>query len=273
MVDDPSNQNQSLRRNRVRHTVLPTLRDLAGSAEPLHRAIALLASDRRDLEWLARQRLDDLGIDTEADELDVSAAVGPEDPAVRWAVRAYLTSMAGGFPPSSKLVERCLAALAEPGRTRWIDTPEGRLRVASHRVSLVIGDEPEGAWPQIALEGERTDYPHAGIGFRVSRGPVRDRSPFEEMFDCATLPDGPLVVRPAREGDRFRPFGLGGSVRLYRWLASKEVPRDERRQVLVVEKGGEILWVVGLRRGDTAQVRESTEECLFVKLTGASPAA
>jgi tRNA(Ile)-lysidine synthetase-like protein len=78
----------------------------------------------------------------------------------------------------------------------------------------------------------------------------------------------PLVVRPPRRGDR---IAVGsGSKEVRRALAEAGVPPGERGAWPVVEAGGEVVWIPGVRRapgwpgpdGDrylSASVEEETE--------------
>jgi tRNA(Ile)-lysidine synthase len=91
-------------------------------------------------------------------------------------------------------------------------------------------------------------------------------------FDAALLP-GPLTVRARRPGDRFQPFGAEGERRLKTFLIDAGVPRWERHRVPVVEAGGRIVWVAGLRRAAAAPVTAGTRQVLELALEPLAPVA
>jgi len=134
-VRDPSNEDLSFRRNRVRHEVLPLLDDVAERdvAAVLARQAELLAEASDLLEELAS------GVDpTDAVALrNVSPALG------RVAVRAWLRSTGAGHPPDGATVARVLDVAA--GRSRATDVGAGwRVARTAGRLRLEpggIGDD------------------------------------------------------------------------------------------------------------------------------------
>jgi tRNA(Ile)-lysidine synthase len=78
--------------------------------------------------------------------------------------------------------------------------------------------------------------------------------PWTAYFDADVLAE-PLVLRPRRRGDRFRPQGMGGhSVKLSAFLINLKVPRAWRDHVPLLVAGGEIAWVCGRRGGEKVAV-------------------
>ncbi|HUG37893.1 MAG TPA: tRNA lysidine(34) synthetase TilS, partial [Candidatus Limnocylindrales bacterium] len=73
-----------------------------------------------------------------------------------------------------------------------------------------------------------------------------------------------LTVRARRAGDRFSPFGGLGVRRLKSFLIDAAVPRWQRERVPLLEAHGQILWVVGIRRGLGAEVTAETKRILEV---------
>jgi tRNA(Ile)-lysidine synthase len=83
------------------------------------------------------------------------------------------------------------------------------------------------------------------------------------LFDADRLP-AELTVRGRRPGDRFMPWGGPGERRLKTFLIDEGVPRWRRGRLPLVEAGGEIIWVAGLRRGRAAPVTDATRRILEV---------
>ncbi len=125
-LDDPTNADPGLRRNRVRHEVLPLLDRVAERdvAAVMARNAGLLGDDARLLERLAAA----------LDPTDASALAHAPLPLARRAVRRWLVSEAG-HPPDRATVERVLAVArgvwraTEVGGRRRVARRDGRLRL------------------------------------------------------------------------------------------------------------------------------------------------
>lgn len=83
----------------------------------------------------------------------------------------------------------------------------------------------------------------------------------------ASLITFPLTLRPAKEGDRFVPFGMTGSRLVSDYLTDQKVNLFEKRQQLVVTDTKEtIVWLVGRRTDNRFRVSEATTSILRISL-------
>jgi tRNA(Ile)-lysidine synthase len=131
-VDDPTNADPALRRNRVRHEVLPLLDDVAARdvAGVVARQAALLADDAELLEALA----------AELDPTDARALAEAPSALARRAVRAWLRFGDELHPPDAAAVERVLAVArgervaCEVDGGRRVQRSRGRLHIVTATV-------------------------------------------------------------------------------------------------------------------------------------------
>ncbi len=89
--------------------------------------------------------------------------------------------------------------------------------------------------------------------------------------DCATIDKSkvqfPLTLRPVRQGDRFCPFGMEGHRLVSDFLTDlKRTVLDKRRQLVVTDATGDILWVVGLRTDNRFRITPTTTSVLRLTL-------
>ena len=77
------------------------------------------------------------------------------------------------------------------------------------------------------------------------------------LLDEARL-DPTLLVRTRRRGDRFRPIGMRGTVKLQDFFVNVKVPRAQRDRVPLVLSGDDIVWVVGYRISGNVKVTGKT---------------
>ena len=89
--------------------------------------------------------------------------------------------------------------------------------------------------------------------------------------NCATLDISkvqfPLTLRPVREGDAFCPFGMEGHRLISDFLTDlKRSVLDKRRQLVVTDATGTIIWLVGLRTDNRFRVTPDTTTILRLSL-------
>jgi tRNA(Ile)-lysidine synthase len=102
--------------------------------------------------------------------------------------------------------------------------------------------------------------------FEAGPGYVVPRAASTVVFDADRIPSR-LTVRARRRGDRFLPWGGPQERRLKSFLIDAGVPRWERARVPLLEAGGDLIWVAGLRRGQAAPVGSDTKRILEVTLS------
>lgn len=71
-----------------------------------------------------------------------------------------------------------------------------------------------------------------------------------------------LLVRNRKPGDRFKPLGGTGFKKLKDFFIDEKVSRRKRNDVSIIEAGGQIIWVGGMRIDDRFKVTEETKRIL-----------
>ncbi len=56
----------------------------------------------------------------------------------------------------------------------------------------------------------------------------------------------PLTLRTRRNGDIIQPFGMQGKMKLKKYFINKNIPEHDRDNTVLLCKGKEVLWVVGV---------------------------
>jgi tRNA(Ile)-lysidine synthase len=268
-VEDATNRDPRFLRNRVRTEVLPFLADrldpgiVARLADGAARARALVA----DLERAAGEALARLGTREEDGIVLPAAELGalPEELGAE-VLRAAAAAL-GDTGPRRAAGERALRRALDPHRRRAALI--GRLVCERSGRWVRVGPAPradlaERRWPvpgtlalpEIGVQLEARRHGCEGLAW-----PGRDGR--RVLFDADRLP-AELTVRGRRPGDRFMPWGGPGERRLKTFLIDEGVPRWRRGRLPLVEAGGEIIWVAGLRRGRAAPVTDATRRILEV---------
>jgi tRNA(Ile)-lysidine synthase len=271
-AEDPSNRDVRFLRNRIRHDLLPFMAELTGASvvEALGRSAAAARAVVADLEERARADLArlatrdgaglslDVGalaerpIELAAEVLRQAAAVLGETRPLRGPAQRALRRLLGEAPPR-RAARLGRLAVERSGR---------RLRVGPVALPALVAR----AWP--VPGGLELPEINARLGARIvarARDYAIPREPGRAAFDADTLPPT-LAVRARRRGDVFSPFGAPALRRLKSFLIDAGVPRWQRARTPLVEAGGEIIWVAGIRRGSMAPVTAATTRVLELAL-------
>jgi tRNA(Ile)-lysidine synthase len=249
--EDPTNADTYYARARVRHEVMPHLRELNPAAE---RNIADTARRLRDEDELVES-----AVDTALERLGPApelAALREEPAAV---ARLVLARLAG--TPMSPVRAAAILRLSDQG-THELDVGAGVRAVAEYgHVRFARG--PEAASPEpvsLSVPG--------GVRFGAWEVEAHLGESGEVVLSADQL--GPeVIVRAWRDGDRMRPAGLGGTKTLQDLFTDRKVPRALRGLLPVVEAGGEIVWVAGVAAAERAPGAPVTLDARQVSGAGA----
>lgn len=283
---DPSNQDLSHLRNRIRLEVLPLLRGENPSIETaLCRTADVLAAVSDLIEGAAAEAWRTAVPGEKPREVTLDAAVLEELPlalqreVVRRAFQALDVPLReGGF----EAVEAVLGRLDPEGPgARMLP---GGITQSRSRGKITLRD-PRGidsteGHPQL-VEGLAVDLTGEGLyrlesGWhlrveRVARDDMESKDPswrasvWIEVFDAAGGLEG-MVLRPPERGDRLQPFGMAGTSKISDLFTDAKVPRAARRRWPILVENGELLWVPGVRRGQGRPIGPETAEVFRLEL-------
>lgn len=83
----------------------------------------------------------------------------------------------------------------------------------------------------------------------------------------------PIVLRRTATADRFRPFGMRGSKLVSDYLTNLKVDAvSKRKQLVLVDGNGEIMWLVGRRSSETYRIGSTTTTALRIRFLSSKTA-
>jgi tRNA(Ile)-lysidine synthase len=244
--EDPTNADFSYARARVRHEVIPHLRELNPAAERNVAETARLLRDEHDvLEAALDAALERLG---PAPDL---AALRREPAGL---TRLVLARLAGVPVPRARAAE--LLAFDARG-THELDLGGGVRAIVEYGHVRFAAGTPEAPSPvELSVPGR--------VRFGQWEVEAAPGDGGEAVLSVDQL-GASVTVRAWGDGDRMRPAGLGGSKSLQDLFTDRKVPRALRRTLPVVEAAGEIVWVAGVAaagRADGEAVSLSARQLL-----------
>ncbi|HEY8598588.1 MAG TPA: tRNA lysidine(34) synthetase TilS [Thermomicrobiales bacterium] len=268
---DSTNDDLTLRRNSVRHRLLPLIEEIfPGSTGLLAREAALLADDEAVLRWATDDAWERCTEVADALVLFDRAALRAEPPALqrRLLRRAWLTvrGVESALGLSAAPIEAAREAVnASRSGGRWL-LPDGIVVLVEHERVAVGADTTieatlrqrlglplaEPGWSTAIEMGETIELPEswtllpALAAFGEAPGPA-----------CCPLPsiapgDPSLLLRTWQVGDLLVLPGNRGTQKLQDWFVDHHIPRYGRRHLILMAAGARIYWVVGLAAFVTA---------------------
>jgi tRNA(Ile)-lysidine synthase len=247
--EDASNATPAFARNRLRHGLLPALRELHPAAEAnVLRTLGVLRDEAVVLDEVVGDVL------ARAGDPPATAVLAAQAPALR---RLAVQALAGAGAPALGARADEILALGGRGGSAALDLGGGLRAIVEYgRLRFDRGGVPDD--PQAAVLPVAGATPFGAGSLVVERGP--DLPVGDGVLDAATCAEPGLSVRAWRDGDRMRPLGLGGSRSLQDLFTDRKVPRARRRGWPVVVCGEEIAWVPAVATGERFRVTTATRE-------------
>lgn len=288
-VCDSSNQNLDFLRNRIRHDLIPRLKEAYNPkiVDTLNRLASVLFSENEWMDEAVRPVFDSLVLERQSDRLTLSIAglTGVHRAVQRRVVRKAIESVKGNLRRVSFNHIDSVTRLLENGPAYGsLDLPD-RIRVRRRGDVLLVSREASALR---TLEAEKGPDRFPGYEYvvvapgtvyveeiranlRVSQVQVEDLPDFGEaghrtgFFDMKRV-GFPLILRNHRPGDRFVPLGMTGTQKVQKYFINRKVPRPKRAGCPVLVSQGKIIWVVGHRIDDSVKVTPATRNVLKVEL-------
>lgn len=277
-LEDATNHSLRYRRNRLRHRLLPLLREYNPRFdEALLRLASAVALERQALAETAAEKLAEVaGGEGGAARLSLSGLRSLPEGLRLQVLRLAAGRVLGDVQDIGTRHLRAMADAAENTAGTHLDLPRG-LGLRVEYGSLVLFSMEEEAVDDLPAEETALAVPgRTAVGrwlFEASLLPPAEverpaSSEWEAHLDANAL-TGDLRVRRRRRGDRFRPLGLAGEKKLQDLLVDAKVPRARRDGVPVVCDEQGIVWVAGQRLAERVRVTASTRRVLRLRASAA----
>ncbi len=278
--EDSTNANHDIQRNRIRQRVVTAFEEAMGAQAVTStlRSMSVFRDDNDLLDALAAERL--LACKTPEGALRVAPLSSLPLPLFRRTISTWLFE-AGLDPERVTLstVSRIEALCSGPEQgTRHASVGDGwKTRRCNGLLEIVLPAEAINPAESDGVEllhlripssdavlgplrmssRGRECYLHVFHGCATQR-PKR-QSPLDFPVSCsisASAASHELVLRPPQAGDRISPAGSGITQKISDILTNLKIPRDRRREVILLAKpDGRILWLPGFAVDESAAVK------------------
>jgi tRNA(Ile)-lysidine synthase len=253
--EDATNAGLAIRRNRVRHELLPLLGKhyQPALAQVILRQMEILAAEGECMEAAARKWL-------QAERRSRFSAL----PVAIQRRCLQMQLAGGGVPANFELIEQLRAFENRPVVIRHNTAV---FRDATGLVHTVPAREPGFNSGQMRrrLAGRAGEFMFEKMRFMWEVGPLTAgtlravKKPVNCEYYDADKVGMAIRLRHWRPGDRFQPIGMGKAVKLQDLFTNRKIPRAERHRLMVAATaGGRLFWVEGLRLGELFKLEKNT---------------
>jgi tRNA(Ile)-lysidine synthase len=279
-----SNLDVAIPRNRVRHELLPLLKERFSPAivETLGRQAEIAREDAEYFDTIvAAEQHRVIRRSDNAVAIDVPALSTYPPALARRLVRRAMELVAPDQFIGFDAVESVLDLADKTCETGFqFDAPGQRAERCGETIVLQVrrgrGLSPDAQRPRpfsytLSIPGE-VPLPEARcrISAEFGRGDVTldgGPPPTDSAVVSATALAGPLTVRSRQVGDVFRPLGLGRRKKLQDFFVDRKIRRTMRDHVpIVVDSRGRIVWVAPYALGEEFRVTDPAKGVVILRL-------
>lgn len=252
--EDLSNNSRKYLRNKLRHEVVPILKDINPQLlDSFHQTIEYL----KGTETIVKHNLDTFKkqAETKSDyaiaAYKVSAFKTLDNP------KAYLFELfrTYGFTEWNDVQD-----LLEAQSGKFVQSNTHRL--IKHRDLLLLAEiKTESQSPIIISENENVVKTSIGTLHLKTTNTIKQATASKVYVDKAKL-KFPLIIRPWKDGDRFQPSGMQGKKKVSKYLKDEKASLLEKENTWVLTSEDNIVWIVGKRMDERFKVSETTTQIL-----------
>ena len=236
-ITDSSNGDDSLLRNRLRHQVIPVLKEInPGFTDACRRLSDLASRDERVLSSLAE---DAAGSYPDTGRIPLSVVAQLPD-----AVALRVIRLMAGRPLSWEHTDAVLRLCRSGKPSGTLSLSGGPVRIEDG--ALVFGSSQVVVFPETELPQNHPVFlPETGLQITLSRGVCSDsvNKSFTEYLFKTDAVCGRIIVRPRQPGDRYTLRTRGCTKSLKKLLNEAAVPLRQRGIVPVFSDDAGILAV------------------------------
>ncbi len=258
-VTDSSNLVDDVVRNKIRLNLIPLLNQVNPAACDHVARTAEYLSEVRDF---AMSQADQILREATTERGGISLSRLISEKGYKFLIFQLLNDK--GFT-SSQMSEICRTT-EETGRAWSSETHEctidrGCLYVREKKQAWKTAKLPEPGVYQ--LSGNRK-WRLAVVDRQVDFKPSKERWHITIDEELTPLP---LTIRVAKQGDKFKPFGMRGNKLVSDYLTDKKKNLFEKRdQLVVTDARGKIVWLVGERISEECKITDSTRRVIHLSV-------
>ncbi|WP_179345228.1 tRNA lysidine(34) synthetase TilS [Winogradskyella ursingii] len=257
--EDSSNSSRKYLRNKLRHEVVPILKEINPQ---LLDSFKNTLNHLNDAEVIIEDRIDNFRFE-----------------AVSFANHNYTTYDISAFKALKNPKAYLFEIFKDYGFTEWgdvynlLDAQSGKQvlssthRLVKDRTHLILANKIPEIFDSIFISQKDIESGFIETLKKTFTFQFVEEINIDEkkavFLDFEKL-NFPLEIRLWKEGDYFQPIGMAGKKKLSKYLKDEKASLIEKENTLVLTSNNQIVWIVGKRADERFKVDEGTKKILKI---------
>ena len=258
--EDSSNSSRKYLRNKLRHEVVPVLKEINPQLLESFQVTLENLNDTADiveesLNAVAKRAIVDINEDYIAYKISEFKKVNNS--------KAYLFEMFKdyGFTEWNDVV-----GLLDAETGKYVSSNTHRL--TKHREFLILtGADQANNDTKLLSVSEVDTSRETPIGL-LSFEDIQSNQDNTQSIICIDKSklSFPLIIRPWRKGDVFYPLGMKGKKKVSKYLKDEKLTPLQKQNTWVIETEDKIVWVIGMRADDRFKITDTSSDIFKIEL-------
>lgn len=262
--EDSSNQSTKYSRNKIRHEVIPRLKEINPSLEE-----TFIANGHRfsELEILLTDKVEQLREDLFIESGKGIYELGIDKLKNLKPLRLLLFELFKPFNFRENVLEDLIASWdGQPGKTFESHTHV----ILLDRQKLILTKKPDEVIDEVLLISGEEEAEWNNLMIKIKTVQIQELNIQTDKRYAFIDEDKvmfPVKVRSWKEGDFFYPFGLKGKKKISDFFTTQKIPLTSKKNIPILENGnGDIIWIAGYRTDERYKVSEHTIKVIIFEL-------
>ena len=261
-VEDSSNATSTYARNKIRHQVVPLLKELNPNLE---QTFEQNIRRFRETEMVLQQVVNSLTKDLltfKSNGIHLSKEIikrlHPQKLLLFELLKPY------GF--TENVLEDLIIGLHKQSGTIYSSNTHHAIIDRVDVIIVEIQNNADQALCFIHNANEEVKFLNQHLSISYSDVVQFEKEPTKAFVDARNL-IYPLILRTRQEGDKFIPLGMKTFKKLSNFFVDQKVPINQKEVVPVLVNGnGDIIWIAGHRQDDRFKITGSTSSVVVFEL-------
>jgi tRNA(Ile)-lysidine synthase len=261
--NDSSNRSLTYRRNELRHTILPALRERYSD---IVRTLNRIADTMQDVNKKMRRAVDatmhSVTRKNSQGHLILDIKKMKLEPEFLWDELFVEIFHTMALEPSETKVKALHRLCAQPtGRIVELSGTAAAFRDRDQIIFKISADEQPNS--RQVVFGKTYDYNNYLVSLSTPENvPAAYTGTNEVEYIDAERLGNQLVLRPWHTGDWFIPLGMKTKKKLSDFFTDQKIPRYQKSSIPVLESDGTIVWICGKRLDDRFKLTDKTQTAI-----------